>query len=91
MTIREALPSVIQNGLTYHRALGNNVELFPDDWIRVYKGKSGLINKMIYSCDYKDINSIPDEIMNLEFDSQSNWMVGGNLSVDFIITRDIKQ
>jgi hypothetical protein len=89
MTIREALPSVIQNGFTYHKALGNNTQLFPDDWIRVYWGKDCLIDKMIYSCDYKDLDSIPDKVLDLEFDLQSNWLIGCNLSVDFILNRDI--
>jgi hypothetical protein len=88
MTIREALPNVIQNGFTYHKALGNNVEMLSDDWIRVYKGEDCLIDEMLFSCDYEDINSMPDEILDKEFDIQSNWLIGGNLSVDFIIKRE---
>ena len=85
MTIRDMLPKVIHNRMTYHEALGNNVELLPDDRIRVYKGDNGVIHKMIYTCDYKDIALIPDEVLDLEFDIQDNWLIGGTLSIDFII------
>lgn len=87
MTIREALPNVIHNGFTHHKALGNNAPLLSDDWIRVYKGENCLIDEMIYSCDYKDIEYIPDNILDLEFDLQDNWLIGGNLSVDFVIRK----
>ena len=68
MTIREGLPKVIQNGLTYHKLLGNNVEILSDDWVRVYTGRNGAIKEMIFTCDYKDLNTIPDEVLNLEYE-----------------------
>jgi hypothetical protein len=85
MTIREGLSSVIHNGYTYHKALGNNAELLSDDWVRVYIGENCRIKNLLFSCDYKDIDNIPENILDIEYDEQANWLIGGNLSVDFII------
>jgi hypothetical protein len=85
MTIREGLPTVIHNGLTYHKALGNNTELLADDWIRVYTGENCTIKDLLFSCDYKDVDNIPNNILDIEYDDQANWLIGGNLAVDFII------
>ena len=85
MNIRDGLNKVIKDGMTYHKIMNEPINLLDDDWIRIYKGKSSMVNDLIFSCDYKDTDKIPKEILDMKYDTQANWFVGGNLSVDFII------
>lgn len=85
MTIRDGLKEIVKDGKTSHKALGNDVKILDSDWIRVYKGTHGCIHSMIYNCDYNDIDLIPNEILDIEYDEQTNWMVGGDLSLDFVV------
>lgn len=38
-TVREIIDGLHKNDdMTFHKALGNNVEILPSDWLRVYRG-----------------------------------------------------
>lgn len=88
-TVRKIIDDVKQhNNMTFHKALGNNVEVLPTDWLRVYKGGDCLIDEMLYSCDWRDIGSTPEEILNIQVDFFNTWMIGGDLSLDCVILRD---
>lgn len=47
-----------------------------------------IFNELIYSCDWKDVDSVPDNILDISIDMFSTWMVGGDLSCDCIILYD---
>lgn len=88
-TVREIIENLHKNDdMTFHKALGNNVEILPSDWLRVYKGGDCIFNELIYSCDWKDIDSVPDNILDMSIDMFSTWMIGGDLSCDCIILDD---
>lgn len=88
-TVREIISDIHKNdGKTSHKALGNNVEILPSDWFRVYRGGDCIINKLIYFCLWKDIGSIPKDILDIEIDMFNTWMIGGDLSCEFIILDD---
>lgn len=76
------------NGLTFHKALGNNVEILSDDWFRVYRGGDCIIEDKIYTCDWEDVDSIPDDVLNTKIDMYSTWLIGSNLSCDCIVLSD---
>jgi len=51
------------------------------------KSKShGSIDEMIHSLEVKEIDSIPNEILELEFDKEDSWIVGGFLSLDLVLS-----
>lgn len=74
--------------MTFHKSLGNNVEILPTDWFRVYRGGDCIISDMLFSCDWVDIVSIPENILNKEIDMFNTWLIGGNLSCDCIVLDD---
>lgn len=88
-TVREIINEVKEhNNMTFHKSLGNNVEVLPSDWLRVYKGGNCLIDELLYSCDWKDIDITPEEILNTNIDFFNTWMVGGDLSLDCVILKE---
>jgi len=90
MTVKDRLEKLKNdNYMIYHKAL-KDTKMLEDDWIRIYKSKNhGCIDEGIYSCDVKDIDKIPDNIMNMEYDHEDSWVIGGDLSLDLVI--DIKE
>lgn len=88
-TVREIISEVKEhNNMTFHKLLGNNVEVLPSDWLRVYKGGDCIIDKLLYSCDWKDIDLTLEEILNTNIDFFNTWIVGGDLSLDCVILKD---
>lgn len=70
-----------------HKAIGKT-KIQPSDWIRVYHGGNCLINDMIYSCDWKDRDKIPSDILNTNVDLVSVWMIGCDLSLECVVLED---
>ena len=85
-TVREIIEEVKNNNnLTFHKSLWNNVEVLPSDWLRVYKGGDCIIDEPLYACDWKDVDSTPEEILNTKVDFFNTWMIGGDLTLDCVI------
>lgn len=88
-TVRDIIEKLHENNnLTFHKALGNNVEILSRDWFRVYRGGDCIIYDMLFSCFWKDIDSVPEEILDTNIDMYNTWMIGGDLSCDCIILED---
>lgn len=88
-TVREIIEEVKKNNnLTFHKSLGNNVVVLPSDWLRVYKGGDCIIDELLYACDWKDVDSTPEEILNTQVDFFNTWLIGGDLSLDCVILND---
>lgn len=88
-TVREIINEVKNNNdKVFHKLLGNNVEICPTDWLRIYKGGDCTINKLIYACDWKDIDLIPEEILNIQVNFFNTWLIGGDLSLDCVILEE---
>lgn len=87
MKVRYRLDQLKQdNYIIYHKALGNNALMEDSDWIRIYKSKgNGCIDQFVYATDIKFIDSIPEEILDMEYDYEDSWMLGGYLSLDMVI------
>lgn len=86
MRVKERLDYLKDNYIVIHKIYPQGIKMEESDWIRIYKSKSsGCIDEMIYSLDVKDIDSIPNDILELEFDKEETWFVGGDLSLDLII------
>jgi hypothetical protein len=82
MTIQERIIQLKKDNMfIYTKALGNNTELFPNDWICIWNGRRG-DGKLVYSLDVKDMDTIPDEIMQREFDFEEGWFIGSEVSLD---------
>ena len=48
-TVREIINEVKKyDNKTFHVALGNNVEVLPSDWLRVYRGGDCIIDELLY-------------------------------------------
>lgn len=71
--------------MTFHKLLGNNVEVLPSDWLRVYKGGDCHIDELLYSCDWKDVDLTPEEILNTSINFFNTWIIGGDLSLNCVI------
>ena len=86
MTVRERVEQLKSDDFVVnHKALGNT-QLLEDDWIRIYKSKTrGNVDGMLYSCNREDIDFIPNDILDLEFDYVDCWMIGGNLASDMVL------
>lgn len=88
-TVREIINEVKKyDNKTFHKALGNNVEVLPSDWLRVYRGGDCIIDELLYACDWKDIDSTPENILDIQVDLFNTWMIGGDLSLECVILRD---
>lgn len=88
-TVREIINEVKQyNNMTFHKALGNNVEVLSSDFLRVYKGGDCLIDELLYFSYWEDIDSTPEEILNMQVDFFNTWMIGSDLSLECVILRD---
>lgn len=88
-TVREIIEEVKNNNnLTFHKSLGNNVEVLPSDWLRVYKGGDCIIDELLYSCDWEDVYLVPEEILDIQVDFFNTWLIGGDLSLDCVILND---
>ena len=88
-TVREIINEVkLHNNMTFHKALGNNVEVLPSDWLRVYKGGDCLIDELLYSCDWENVDLTPEKILNTSVDFFNTWIIGGDLSLDCVILRE---
>ena len=88
--VREELNRIISGGgFVKHKALSEETQMLPNDWIRIYKSKDhGCIDELIWTCDYQEYDKIPQEFLDMEFDHIDTWLVGGYLALDFVI--DIK-
>jgi hypothetical protein len=57
-----------------------------NDWIRVYKSQgNGCIDQFVYANNLKFIDSIPEDILDMDYDYEDSWMLGGYLSLDMVI------
>lgn len=89
MKIGESLKYIHENNdLVIHKLFPEGTKMLGSDWIRVYISDNyGNISKSKYSCSYQDRDKIPNDILNLECLEQTTWIIGGILSLDFIIGR----
>ena len=87
MIIKDRLEQLKQDKfMVIHKIYPEGIQLQEFDWIRIYKSKNrGCIDDMIYSLDVRDINSIPNDILLMDYDEENCWMIGGYLSLDLII------
>ena len=87
MTVRERLNKLKNDSyMVIHKLFPKGVELLPSDWIRIYKSKNySCIDEAIYTLNVKDIDSIPESILDIEFDEEITWFLGGDLSLDLTI------
>lgn len=91
-TVRDIIGDIHKHGgNTFHKSLGNNVEVLPDDWFRIYRGGDCIIEEKIFTCDWSDIDSIPEDVLNTNVDMYNTWLIGGNLSCDCIILSDLRK
>lgn len=69
-----------------HILYPEGVQMDKYDWIRIYESKhKGCIDRMIYSLDVKDIDRLPQHILEIEYDREDLWFIGTELSLDLVI------
>jgi hypothetical protein len=87
MRVKDRLEKLKQdNYMINHKALGDNAEMFDNDWIRIYKSYDGdCIDEMIYAVDVKDMEEIPESVLNMEYDYEGIWLIGGVLTLDMVV------
>jgi hypothetical protein len=88
MKVKDRIKKLKQDNFNIiHKIYPEGVKMEEFDWIRIYKSKShGSIDEMIHSLEVKEIDSIPNEILELEFDKEDSWIVGGFLSLDLVLS-----
>lgn len=87
MKVRYRLDQLKQdNYIIKHKIYPEGIKMADSDWIRIYKSKgNGCIDQFVYATDLKFIDNIPEEILDIEYDYEDRWMLGGYLSLDMVI------
>lgn len=87
MKVRDRLQQLKKdNYIIKHKLFPEGINLEEYDWLRVYKSKgNGCIDEMIYGIDVKDIDDVPEDILNIEYDNEGSYFIGGTLTLDMVL------